>query len=55
MLEDADVHDVIAGRTSKEIYILESAKYGVKKNRHKVHVRKNEVVSLSALSDIIEY
>jgi hypothetical protein len=55
VLKDADVHDLVHGRTSKEIYILETFKYGVKKNRRRVHVRSKEIVSLSALADIIEY
>lgn len=55
VLKDADVHDLVHGRTSKEIYILESFKYGVKKNRRNVYVRSNEILSLSALRDIIEY
>lgn len=55
VLQDADVHDLVHGRTSKEIYILESFKYGVKKNRRNVYVRSNEILSLSALRDIIEY
>jgi hypothetical protein len=54
-LVDADVHDLQESRTSKELYVLDAAKYGVKKNRHSVHVRKVEVVSISKLSDVIIY
>lgn len=54
-LEDADVHDVVSGRTSKELYILDARKHGVKKNRKNVYVRKVEIVSISRLSDVIEY
>lgn len=54
-LADADVHDVNSARTSKEVYIMESAKYGLKRNRHSVHVRKSEVISLSLVSEIVEY
>jgi hypothetical protein len=55
VLKDADVHDLVSGRTSKEIYILETFKYGIKKNRRSVHVRSNEILSLSALKDIVDY
>lgn len=55
VLDSADVHDVNTGRTSKEIYILESFKYGIKMNRRRVFVRSSEIVSLSALQDIIDY
>jgi hypothetical protein len=54
-LADADVHDVIEGRTSKELYIMEARKHGVKKNRKRVVVRKIEIISISRLEDVIEY
>jgi small nuclear ribonucleoprotein (snRNP)-like protein len=54
-LVDADVHDVISGRTSKELYIMDARKHGIKKNRAKVLVRKVDVVSISLLSDVLEY
>ena len=54
-LVEADVHDLAESRTSKELYVLEAAKFGVKKNRHSVHVRKVEVVSISRLSDVVIY
>lgn len=54
-LEGADVHDLPNSRTSKEVYLIEAAKYGIKKNRHSVVVRKAEVVSLSLLSQVILY
>ncbi len=54
-LADADVHDVLEGRTAKELYIMEARKHGVKKNRKSVYVRKAEIVSISRLEDVIEY
>jgi small nuclear ribonucleoprotein (snRNP)-like protein len=54
-LVDADVHDVVAGRTSKELYIMDARKHGVKKNRARVYVRKVDIVSISLLSDVLEY
>ena len=45
-LHHADVHDLQETRTSKELYIMESAKHGIRTNRDKVLVRKREVVSL---------
>lgn len=54
-LEDADVHDVVIGRTSKELYVLDARKHAIKKNRARVFVRKVEVVSLSKLSDVLPY
>jgi len=54
-LVECDVHDLESTRTSKEVYIMEAAKLGVKKNRRSVAVRKSEVVSLSRLDEVIIY
>lgn len=54
-LTDADVHDLADSSTSKEVYIMETAKHGVRKNRSEVYVRKSEVVSLSALESVVRY
>ncbi len=54
-LDEADVHDSSESSTSKEIYVMDAKKYGVKKNRKAVFVRASQVVSLSLLEDVIEY
>ena len=54
-LTDADVHDLADSSTSKEVYIMETAKHGIRKNRADVFVRKSEVVSLSALEAVVRY
>ncbi|MBX3451044.1 MAG: hypothetical protein KF777_15875 [Planctomycetaceae bacterium] len=52
ILADADVHDLRESRTSRERYILESLEHGVRVNRAKVYVSRDEVVSFSALADV---
>jgi hypothetical protein len=54
-LTDVDVHDMAEGHTTKERYVLEARKYGVRKNRAEVLVRRAEVISLSRLEDVVEY
>jgi hypothetical protein len=54
-LTDVDVHDMHDGHAPKEKYILDARKYGIKKNRARVLVRRDEVVSLSLLEDVIDY
>lgn len=54
-LVDADVHDLSDSRTRKDVYLIEAARYGLKKNRHQVMVRSREVVSLSRLDQVIVY
>ena len=53
ILENADVHDLRDTTTSRELYVVESRRYGVRANRARVLVRIDEVVSLSALDDVV--
>jgi hypothetical protein len=52
ILTNADVHDLRESRTSREQYILDSHEHGVRVNRAKVYVSRDEIVSFSALADV---
>ena len=52
-LKNVDVHDHDDAKVSKELYIMESAKYGVKTNRKEVKVLKKETISISLLENVI--
>ena len=52
---DADVHDRRESPSMNEKYIIDAKKYGVRRNRQRVHIRLEEVISLSLLDDVIEY
>lgn len=54
-LAQVDVHDMHDGHTPKEMYILDARRTGVKANRRRVLVRRDEVVSLSLLEDVLEF
>ncbi|MBI4574891.1 MAG: hypothetical protein HY722_01365 [Planctomycetes bacterium] len=54
-LEGADVHFQSDASSTKEVYVMEAKRYGVRRNRERVWVRAEEVVSVSALSDVVEY
>jgi small nuclear ribonucleoprotein (snRNP)-like protein len=54
-LENVDVHDQKEGSATKEQYINESAKTGIKINRKRVMIRKDQIISFSKLDDIIVY
>ncbi len=54
-LAPADVHQMGAGRTTKEVYVMDAAKLGVKPNRERVFVRTLHIRSASALDDIIVF
>lgn len=55
ILRDADVHDCRQSPSMNERYIMEAKKFGVRCNRKRVHIRLQEVVSMSLLEDVIEY
>ncbi len=55
VMEDVDVHDINDTNTTKELYILEALKYGIKKNRKQVSILLERIVSVSRLEDIIDY
>lgn len=54
ILENADVHDLRDANSTRELYVLESKRHGVNRNRKRVAVRIAEIVSVSALEDVIE-
>ena len=54
-LAGCDVHDRSEGSGTKEHYIMEAKRFGVKANRKEVSIRKSLVVSVSRLDDIILY
>jgi len=54
-LKDADAHDRGEGLSTKEQYVMEAKRFGVKPNRKEVSVRKTAIVSLSKLDDVLLY
>ena len=55
VLRDADVHFCGDSQTTTELYLVETRKNGLRPNRAAVYVMRSEVLSVSRLSDIIEY
>lgn len=55
VLKDVDAHDRRESPSTKEQYIMETRKFGVKPNRREVSIRKQLVVSVSKLDDIVGY
>ena len=53
-VRDADLHDLRDGRSTREIYVYESARLGVRRNRARVLVRRDEIVAVTLLADISE-
>ncbi len=53
VLEQADAHDLRDTATTREEYVLAIRRHGLAPNRARVYIRAAEVVSLSALDDVI--
>lgn len=52
-LVNADVHDLRDSNTTRERYILDSKLHGIRTNRERVLIRMDQVVSISALADVL--
>ena len=55
VLSQVDVHDRREGPSTKEQYIMEAKRFGIRANRREVAVRKETIVSVSRLDDVILY
>ncbi len=53
ILENADVHDLRDTNTTREFYVLEAKQHGIHANRKRLLVSRDEIVSLSALDDVL--
>lgn len=52
-LKDADVRDQRDGYASKELYVVEAVRQGIRVNRATVFVARPTILSISALSDVV--
>ena len=55
LLSDVDVHDSGETPLPKERYVLASCETGIKANRRSVYVNLEYVVSVSPLSEVIQF
>jgi len=53
-LRDADVHDLRDSKSTRELYVLQARRHGIRSNRARVYVRREEIVSFSRLLDVVE-
>ena len=55
VLSDADVHDLRDAEITREIYVLNSARDGIRRNRKEVSVRWDVVLSISRIADVMDH
>lgn len=53
-LADADLHDFRDSAVTREIYVYDSVRLGIRRNRKHVWVNRSEVVAMTRFSDISE-
>ena len=53
-LKNADLHDLRDTDTSRENYIAASVTTGVKRNRKHVLIRRDQMVAISKLEDVVD-
>src|SRR5262249_14907290 len=53
-LRDADFHDMRDTETTRELYIADSHRTGVKRNRRRVLLVRAEIVAVSRLADVVD-
>jgi hypothetical protein len=51
---DADLHDFRDSSATREVYVYDSARLGIRRNRARVLVRRDEVVAMTRFADIAE-
>ena len=53
-LRDADLHDFRDSQATREVYVYDSARLGIRRNRARVLLRRDEIVAIALFSDIVE-
>jgi hypothetical protein len=51
-LHDADLHDFRDSTASREVYVYDSKRLGIRRNRSRVLVRRDEVVAITRFADV---
>lgn len=54
-LQDADLHDFRDSPATREVYIHDSVRFGVRRNRVRVLVRRADVVAITQFDDIATF
>ena len=53
-LTDADLHDFRDSAATREVYVYDSVRLGIRRNRAKVQVLRDEVVAVARFRDVLE-
>jgi hypothetical protein len=53
-LADADLHDFRDSPATREVYVYDSVRLGIRRNRSRVLIRLADVVAVTRFDDILE-
>jgi hypothetical protein len=53
-MHDADLHDLRDTDTTRELYVVKAARYGIQANRAVLLVRVDDVLAVARLDDVIK-
>lgn len=54
VLRDADLHDLRDSTATREVYVHDSLRLGIRRNRSRALIRRDEVVAVTRFADIAE-
>jgi small nuclear ribonucleoprotein (snRNP)-like protein len=53
-LRDADLHDFRDSTATREVYVFDSVRFGIRRNRARVLIRQDDVVAISRFDAVAE-
>jgi len=53
-LKDADLHDFRDSTATREVYVYDSVRLGIRRNRARVQVLRDEVIAVARFRDVLE-
>ena len=53
-LTDADLHDFRDSAATREVYVYDSVRLGIRRNRARVQILRDEVIAIAQFRDVLE-
>lgn len=53
-LRDADLHDFRDSTKTRELYVFDSVRLGIRRNRVRVLLRRSEVIAVTRFAEVVE-
>ena len=53
-LTDADLHDFRDSAATREVYVYDSVRLGIRRNRARVQILRDDVIAIARFRDVLE-